>query len=80
MAPAVLGACSPDPGYDLEPAVEWTVCPDVAGYSEASWKNDSDSAKWLGYMWTHNCTFPFVGWDAETMIWLNDHPDALEND
>lgn len=79
MAVGVLGSCSSDPAHDLKPAAEWTVCPDVDGYSEANWTTSRDSTKWLDYMWAHNCTFSFIGWDAEMMIWLHDHPDSLDD-
>ena len=76
----VLGsACSSEPEYHLKSAAQWTVCPSAHGYSKAEWSSAEDSAKWLDYMWSHNCTFSFIGWDAETMIWLNEHPDSLDD-
>ncbi len=79
LAIAGLGACASEPEYDLKPAAEWTICPATDGYPPGAWESAADRDKWLRYMWDNNCTFPFIGWDADIMIELNQHPESLDD-
>ena len=62
-----------------KPASEWTVCGNVQGFSESTWRHEGTSARWMDYMLKHSCTFKFIGWDANMVLYVHEHPDTVSD-